>query len=340
MRQETFEVSDFKTKSAMWQRLEPSIRALNNLAAEPVPVAPTLGAVIQRYREQNLPKLAKSTRDTQSGELRLHIEPRWGNSILTEIHPGDVQQWIETVPLSQVSRGNVMVLMRRLFKLAMLWGMYPIGFNPLSLVEVKDATKRAEEPTILAPAQVTRLIGELGHPHDLMVLITASLGLRISETLALRWEDFDFPRKTLRVQRAFTHQELKETKSASSTATIPLSPTLLAELKEVRGNQDTGWVFPSPVTGRPYVAGMLLRDHVQPAAQKLGLGKIGWHDLRHSFRSWISSEAPHSVQKDLMRHAEVATTADIYGHTPIEDMRPVAERATKGLRAKRPSATR
>jgi integrase len=111
-------------------------------------------------------------------------------------------------------------------------------------------------------------------------------------------------------------------------------------LKEVRGNQDTGWVFPSPVTGRPYVAGMLLRDHVQPAAQKLGLGKIGWHDLRHSFRSWISSEAPLSVQKDLMRHAEVATTADIYGHTPIEDMRPVAERATKGLRAKRPSATR
>jgi integrase len=173
-----------------------------------------------------------------------------------------------------------------------------------------------------------------------MVLITASLGLRISETLALRWEDFDFEGRTLRVQRAYTHQELKDTKSASSTATVPLPATLLVELKEACGNQDQGWVFPSPVTGRLYAAGMLLRDHVQPAAQKLGFGNVGWHDLRHSFRSWISAKAPITVQKDLMRHAEESTTANIYGRTPVEEMRPVAELATKGLRAKRPSTTR
>jgi integrase len=340
MRQETFEVADFKTKTLMWKHLEPSIRALNNQSAEPAPLAPTLGDVIQKYREQMLPKLAKSTRDTQYGELRIHIEPKWGTKILTEIHPGDVQEWIETVPLSQVSRGNVMVVMRRLFKLAMLWGMYPVGYNPLTLVEVKGSTKRSEEPTILTPLQVTRIIGKLGPPYDLMVLITSSLGLRISETLALRWDDFNFKEKTVKVQRAYTHQELKETKSASSKAIVPVPAALLAELTEVSGNQGKGWVFPSPVTGRPYVAGMLLRDHVQPAAKKLGYGKVGWHDLRHSFRSWISAKAPLTVQKDLMRHAEGATTADIYGRTPVNEMRPVVEKATKGLRAKRRSATR
>jgi integrase len=233
-----------------------------------------------------------------------------------------------------------MIIMRRLFKLAMLWGMYPVGFNPLSLVEVKGATKREDEPTVLTPAQVTQLIGKLGPPYDLMVLITASLGLRISETLALRWEDFDFKRKVVRVQRAYTHQELKETKSVSSRATVPLAATLLAELKKTRSNHDQGWVFPSPITGRLYAAGMLLRDHVQPAAQKLGFGNVGWHDLRHSFRSWTSAKTSITVQKDLMRHAKESTTADIYGRTPVEDMRPVVEKATKGLRAKRRSATR
>jgi integrase len=290
--------------------------------------------------EERLPKLAKSTQNTQNGQLRNHIEPRWGEDALTEIEPGDVQDWIETVKLSQVSKGHVMVLMRRLFKLAMLWKMYPIGFNPLSLVEVKGVTKREKEPTCLSPAQVTRLIEELDSPYDLMVLVTASLGLRVSETLALRWEDFDIQGKAVKVQRAYTHQELKDTKSVSSNATLPVPAVLLAALAEARDNKDMGWVFPSPVTGRPRAAGMILQAHIKPAAKRLGFGNVGWHDLRHSFRSWISAKAPTTVQTDMMRHAEESTTANIYGRTPVEQMRPVTEKATEGLRAKRPSTTR
>jgi integrase len=148
----------------------------------------------------------------------------------------------------------------------------------------------------------------------------------------LRWEDFDFKRKTVWVQRAHTHQEWK--------ATVPAPATLLAAHEEVRGNQDKGWVFPSPVTGRPYAAGMILQDHIKPEAKRLGFGNVGWHGLRHSFRSWIGSKAPTTVQKDMMRHADESTTANIYGRTPVEEMRPVAEMATVGLRAKRHSTNR
>jgi hypothetical protein len=102
MRQETFEVADFKTKTAIWQHLEPSVRVLNNQSAEPVPLAPTLGDVIKRYREQMLSALAASTRNTQNGQLQIHIEPKWGATVLTEIHPGDAHAWIQTVNLFQV----------------------------------------------------------------------------------------------------------------------------------------------------------------------------------------------------------------------------------------------
>lgn len=161
-----------------------------------------------------------------------------------------------------------------------------MGFNPLSLVEVKGTTKREEEPTILTPAQVTQLIGKLNPPHDLMVLTTASLRLRVSESLALRWEDFDFKARTVHIRRAYTHQELKETKSVKSKARLAVPATLLAGIKEARGNNETGWVFPAPVAGRPYAARILLQDHIKPAAIRLGFGNVGWHDLRHSFRSW------------------------------------------------------
>lgn len=90
-------------------------------------VAPTMGDVVKKYLEKEVPKLAASTRNTQNGQLKFHIEPKWGKKPLTEIHPGEVQDWIETVPLSQVSKGQVMVLMRRLYKLAMRWGGAPCG---------------------------------------------------------------------------------------------------------------------------------------------------------------------------------------------------------------------
>ena len=270
MRQEKYLTADYKTKTAMWHHLEPAVRALNGQAEPVAHVAPTMADVIKKYLEQELSKLAKSTQNVQRGQLNIHIGKKWGDCALTDIRPGDVQDWIETVKLSQVSKGHVMVLMRRLYKLAMRWEMYPVGFNPLSLVEVKGATKREEEPNILTPGQVSLLIEELGRPRDLMVLVTAGLGLRVSETLALRWEDFDFPARTVHIQRAYTHQELKDVKTLGSKARLAVPAALLAALKEARGNQDTGWVFPSPVTGGPYAAGSLLEDHIKPAAAKLG----------------------------------------------------------------------
>ncbi len=124
MKQEAYPVADFKTKSVMWKHLEPSIRVLNGQAEKPVHVAPTMGDVMKKYIDQELPKLAASTRNTQGGQLRLHIEPRWGNKPLADIEPGEVEEWVSTIKqvntgedMSQTSRSHIVILMRRLFKL-------------------------------------------------------------------------------------------------------------------------------------------------------------------------------------------------------------------------------
>jgi integrase len=44
------------------------------------------------------------------------------------------------------------------------------------------------------------------------------------------------------------------------------------------------------------------------------LSPIGWHSLRHSYRSWLDEVgASVSVQKELMRHSTIAMTMDGYG---------------------------
>jgi integrase len=56
--------------------------------------------------------------------------------------------------------------------------------------------------------------------------------------------------------------------------------------------------------------------HIGPAAERCGIGRIGWHTFRHTFRSLLDETgAPIKVQQELMRHADIRTTMNIYGKT-------------------------
>jgi integrase len=230
--------------------------------------------------------------------------------------------------------------MKQMFDWAMVWGMYPFGTNPMSLVKVRGASLRKKKKVLLTQEQVNLLVSKLPRPYNVMVLLAAGLGLRVSEVLALKWEDFDFKTKTVMIQRAYTHSALKEAKTEASVATLAL-PTNLVEIKGYRKTATASeWVFPSPKTGHPYSADTILAKIIKPIAKDLKLPAIGWHTQRHSFRAWIGkTQATLSQQRDLMRHGDIGTTMD-YGGTPVEEMRPLHEAAAGGLKIKLPAATR
>lgn len=59
---------------------------------------------------------------------------------------------------------------------------------------------------------------------------------------------------------------------------------------------------------------MILKNHIQPAADQAGIGKVGWHTFRHSYRTWLKRfAAPVEIQKELIRHSNLKTTLKIYG---------------------------
>ncbi len=73
-------------------------------------------------------------------------------------------------------------------------------------------------------------------------------------------------------------------------------------------------MFPSVVTGRPHHAGILLCRHLAPLASKVGVPRLGWHTFRHTLRSWLDAVSTAvGVQQKMMRHADVATTMNVYG---------------------------
>jgi integrase len=88
---------------------------------------------------------------------------------------------------------------------------------------------------------------------------------------------------------------------------------LLAWSKECPPTKE-GWVFANPITSRPYFPTEIQKRHLKPLGIKLGLGPIGWHTFRHTYRSWLDETgAPMKVQQELMRHASIQTTMNVYG---------------------------
>ena len=82
------------------------------------------------------------------------------------------------------------------------------------------------------------------------------------------------------------------------------------------------WLFPSPVTGRPYHADSIRADYLVPTGLQLGIGRIGFHVFRHTYRAWLDETgAPVGVQQKLMRHAHVSTTMDQYGNASTQAKR-------------------
>lgn len=162
--------------------------------------------------------------------------------------------------------------------------------------------------------QFRGLVEALPQPLNIMALLTAGLGLRVSEMLALKWEDIDWKDEQVSIQRKFTHGALGDTKTDTSNANLPLAGSLLAILGQWRPKTDgSEWIFPSTKTGGVRSASVLLTKGLKPVAEEVGLGHITWHALRHACRSWLDSgNTALGIQKDLLRHADIATTMNRY----------------------------
>jgi integrase len=152
-----------------------------------------------------------------------------------------------------------------------------------------------------------------------MVLVAQCLGLRVSEIVGLKWEDFDFAAGTLLIQRSVVHGRVDSVKTEYSQDLMPLAPALAALMLNWREATPAGlgseWVFQNPVTGRPYHQEQIQKRFLKPAGETAKPGfSLGWHTFRHTYRAWLDDTgAPMTVQQQLMRrHASIQTTMNVY----------------------------
>ena len=315
-------IQELPTEAAAWRKAETyrlyadSQRALHEQVS--------FGALCNRYITEAIPS-RHSTKKSYMTILNKHILPEWANVSLSLVRPMFVQEWLRQIPVASSTRGKIKAVMHRLFEKAMFWELMPTGRNPMALVEVPGASRRQKRPIILTVEQYFTVLKLLPEPYHTMVIVAQCLGLRVSEILALQWHDIHFDELTMRVTRGAVDGVVDEVKTEYSEDDLPLDPdlaTALLQWKQQCAESEEGWVFPSPITGRCYHASPIQQDYLRPAGRKLGLGDIGWHTFRHTYRSWLDSVGTSmGVQQKLMRHAQIATTMNVYGNSMMESKR-------------------
>jgi len=312
------------TKASAW-RAAIAFQDSLETQVEPVTRSMRLNPLVQAYRLEKMPKRV-DTRRAYEVWLRNHILPRWGECHLTELQARPVELWLDSLTLAPKSKAHIRGVLRILWDFAIWRGDIPIQRNPMELVTVNGATKRKRQPRSLTVEEFQKFVNHLEQPFRTMALLCCCLGLRISECLALKWFDVDWINGRLTVERGIVSQQVDDVKTAESRKKLAISVDLLSAVKDWRQTTQFSagedWIFASPVQlGRlPWSYDQVWRMY-QKAANRAGIGQLGTHSLRHTYRSWLDSiGTPVGVQQKLMRHSDIRTTMNVYGDAATAEM--------------------
>ncbi len=143
-------------------------------------------------------------------------------------------------------------------------------------------------------------------------------GLRISEALALTWQDVDWTNNQIRIRQALVWAgnecEIQIPKTKAGKRTVSLTESARLSLQKIpRGTDSNGYIFRTATGAAPHPS--QLRRYLLPLCERAEVNEINIHGLRH-VAAMLALEATgdaYLVQQRL-GHSNVNITLGIYGY--------------------------
>jgi len=266
---------------------------------------------------------------------RVHVEPRWGRTRVSEIRFTAVQAWVSQFAASQ---GAVVVqtahsVLARILDDAVQDRI--LASNPARGVKLPKRPPRRN--VYLTAGQLNRLADESG-PYRSLVLLLGVGGLRWGEAAALRVEDVDFLRRRIELHRNAVQVGTRivvGTLKSNENRTVVLPKFVVDALAETAKGKGRDYLFwPSasggymgpPASKDSWLSGAVAR--CQKADKSFP--RMTAHGLRHTAASLaISAGANPKVVQRMLGHASAAMTLDVYADLFDSDLSSVAESVGK-----------
>ena len=301
------------------------LKAQHALAPKVEPVQPDRLTLDAFFHDHYLPhaKMHKRSwlRDIQ---LFARIGPKFGHLTLKEISRHHVQVFQSELVdegLARSTANHHVQLMRHLCSLAVSWDM--LERNVLKGVPLFILDNQVEN--YLSDEEVDRLVEVCRVEEDqntaMVVLFLLSTGARLREGLKAEWAQVDEVAKVWRIPAS--NSKSKRMRS------IPLNEGAMWVLRQLASRGQSVYLFPSPVTGKPFVT--ITRAWYRLRRQAGLNDRVRIHDLRHTFASRLvaNGRSLYEVQT-LLSHADPKTTMR-YAHLSSKVMLEAANAASVKL---------
>ena len=282
-----------------------------------------------------------------------------GRKLIGDIKRSDIQELIDEYsnptspdinPLAMSGLKKILQFLRQCFKMAVKEEI--ISVNPCDdivlpsesyiLKETKQQCSLNNEEIKLfhdVALEKFKTTGEYRSRNSLVLLIILNLGLRAGEALVLEWDDIDFSKRLVYVNKtlqcgikntdngdgnAYITKIKKSTKTKSGTRYLQLNDAVIFYLKELMRYDERNSINSKYVCCNNF--GKInnhrnLQSCLNSISKRMHLTKhITLHTLRHTFGSTLIRRGVGiEVISKLMGHANITITFNKYIHTIKEE---------------------
>jgi len=261
---------------------------------------------------------------------RSYIIPSIGQITLKDLRTEHVQGLYNRLINQEVGSYTILkvhTLLHSSLKLAVQTGM--IGRNPVSYAH--PPKEPVTEMAILNESQVSQfLVSIIGHRWEALFHLAIVTGMRQMELLGLKWDDLDWIRQTIKVERQLARPDKTgvrflgpKTRFGRRTVSLGEKTTLVMRdhyerqqaVRQAAGEKwvEHGLIFTNSIGG-PIIPRNLLRDFYK-LIKAAGLPRIRFHDLRHTAASlMLNNGVAAIVVSRRLGHSKASITLDVYGH--------------------------
>lgn len=254
---------------------------------------------------------------TYERPCRNYIIPYFKDVYLQDITPLMIKSFINSISdRSQSLLDKIVICLRGIFDTAMDNDL--TSKNPCRNVDAKSrATKN--EKRVYDKASVDFLCSS-DHKYGLLVHILLRMGLRCSELCGLKWEDVDFDKGTLTVERALTTEGgrvyIGDPKSFNSRRTLPITEDLLIRMRSERGEG-----FIAMLNGHHITPDHFAERQLEAFYNYMKVDKdlrLSTHELRHTCGTLLYEDTRdiYHVSR-FLGHSDISITSKTYVHSEM-----------------------
>lgn len=257
------EKGGFRTKKEAEQALASAMNEYNNAGT----VFEASNITVSDYLDQwyDLHCKLNLKYNTQVGYLQIienHLKPKFGIYKLKAINSTILQEYANSLKLNGYSKSHIVGILT-VFQSALDYAIEPLHYisqNPMKSVKFPKVERKPRERIILTLDEWQLIIDRFRDTRYYMpLMIGFYTGLRISEAFALTWDDIDFEKRTLSVNKQIVKRnfgadvrkvvekkgkkELRSSwyfttpKTPASVRTVPFGETLYQALKHEKAEQ-------------------------------------------------------------------------------------------------------